>query len=237
MKISHVIKWGMKGHSLARICQNADIEKTVIAHGSVIDLGSKDSKSSYFQHMTEDGSPDYTFVDYFHEGDNIIKADLEKPINMSQNSFDTVLLFNVLEHIYNTKNIINESFRILKEDGVLYGGNPFMYKYHRDPSDFWRFTHEAMERMLIDAGFSEVRVIPSGVGSFTVAANQVAKRLRFKPLIAVSYALAVLLDRYLGKLVKRNDEFYLGIVYSARKPTEGSVKARTQNGIDVTSSS
>ena len=46
-----------------------------------------------------------------------IKTIICFPIN--DNEYDNILIFNVLEHVYNTPNILSESFRVLNKNGKL----------------------------------------------------------------------------------------------------------------------
>ena len=78
--------------------------------------------------------------------DNYYIVDLEKNIDLPDNSFDTVILFNVLEHIKNYKNLLSEINRILKKDGKLELFVPFMHRYHEDPKDIFRPTHFYLDK-------------------------------------------------------------------------------------------
>lgn len=217
MNIASLFRAAMSGHSLSRLLQNDDISRMVTARGKTIDLGAKSSASSYFEHIKSENGVTYTFVDLYARDEAILTIDLDEEFPVGDNSYDTAFLFNVLEHVYDTRNVLSETNRILRPGAKLFGGNPFMYKYHRDPSDYWRFTHEAMERLLVEAGFKDIRIIKSGVGCFTVATSQIAKRLRLKPLIFLSYLFGISMDKLLGRFIKSNDEFYIGIIFEATK--------------------
>ena len=83
------------------------------------------------------------------------KADLLN-LDFADESFDIVLSDQVLEHVEgDPQQAINESLRVLKPGGYAVHTTCFIVPKHSSPSDFWRFTPEALE--LLCRGFSEVR--------------------------------------------------------------------------------
>ena len=85
---------------------------------------------------------EYIGVDFDKENaspDIIIDLNYEK-LPFENETFDVVILSEVLEHIYNTKNVINEALRVLKKDGFIYISTPFVFPEHGIPYDYFRFT-------------------------------------------------------------------------------------------------
>ena len=71
------------------------------------------------------------------------------------NSFDYVLSDQVLEHIEgDPKTAIDETLRILKPGGLAIHTTCFINPIHGYPSDFWRFTPDALK--LLCRGFSNI---------------------------------------------------------------------------------
>jgi SAM-dependent methyltransferase len=89
----------------------------------------------------------------------------------ADDTFDGVLLLNVLEHVYAYGHLLGEARRLLKPGAPLVGFTPFLIRYHPDPHDFFRYTDEALARMLKDAGFTDAKVSPVGAGPFLAALN------------------------------------------------------------------
>jgi methionine biosynthesis protein MetW len=52
-------------------------------------------------------------------GLKIVQADIEKPLPFNDKSFDTILLLDVLEHLYNQANVLGEVNRVLRDDGSV----------------------------------------------------------------------------------------------------------------------
>ena len=47
--------------------------------------------------------------------ENYFQVDLEKKLNFNDQEFDNVILFNVIEHVQNYENLIDEIYRIIKK--------------------------------------------------------------------------------------------------------------------------
>ena len=76
-------------------------------------------------------------------------CDLEKdPFPFEDNSFDFVFSKSVLEHVYNTENIVQETYRVLKPNGITVQLTPDWatdYKYFwDDPTHVKPFTRKGL---------------------------------------------------------------------------------------------
>jgi SAM-dependent methyltransferase len=108
-----------------------------------------------------------TLVDWdnsFHENPLLdLVTDLNKPLPLEDETFDTVLLSDVLEHIAEPQNLLNEISRTLKSNsGVLLLNVPFFYPIHEEPFDFHRYTRFSLERMCGVAGLTVLEISPIG---------------------------------------------------------------------------
>ena len=83
--------------------------------------------------------------------------------------YDTVLFLNVMEHIYNYQHIANEVVRIVKPGGQLIGFVPFLMWYHPDHSDFFRYTDEALLKIINKTGADSVVIESVSKGPFVAA--------------------------------------------------------------------
>jgi uncharacterized protein YbaR (Trm112 family) len=71
--------------------------------------------------------------------------------------FDGVIVQAVLEHVVDPQNCVEEIYRVLKKDGLVYADTPFMQQVHGGCYDFTRFTHLGHRRLFrrfeeIDSG-------------------------------------------------------------------------------------
>jgi len=63
-------------------------------------------------------------------------------------SFGTVIAMNTFEHVPRFWRGFEEIFRVLRPDGALLVACPFYFHLHAHPCDYWRFSPEALERLL-----------------------------------------------------------------------------------------
>jgi len=73
-------------------------------------------------------------------------------------SFDGVVLTEVLEHCVDPQAAIREVFRVLKPGGLLLVTSPFLWPDHRttDYKDYWRFTEQGWQLLL--QAFTQVTI-------------------------------------------------------------------------------
>ncbi len=189
--------------------------KEIEIHGKTIDLGSG-THSSYHNFLNKK-KIELFFADKFHSKEkNFYKIDLENSLKLDDHSFDTVLLFNVLEHVRNHKNLINEIYRILKPGGKFEIFVPFMHRYHEDPLDVFRPTHRYLEDLLKSNDF-KVKTSLVGVGPFVVISEILLRYFRFKFLKKFLFLIFLLLNKFSKFFSKDYQTYYLGIHCSCRK--------------------
>jgi SAM-dependent methyltransferase len=63
-------------------------------------------------------------------------------------SVGTVIAMNTLEHVPRFWRGLDEIYRVLRPDGALLITCPFYFHIHSFPSDYWRFSPEALEILL-----------------------------------------------------------------------------------------
>lgn len=76
-------------------------------------------------------------------------ADIEA-LPYPDGSVGTVIAMNTLEHVRRYWRGLAEIYRVLCPDGVLLLSCPFYFKIHDYPSDYWRFTPQALDVLLED---------------------------------------------------------------------------------------
>ncbi|MDZ7785348.1 MAG: class I SAM-dependent methyltransferase [Halioglobus sp.] len=72
-------------------------------------------------------------------------------LHMVENdSVDFVTSASVLEHVTYPQQVVKEIHRILKPGGIVYINVPFIFPFHADPGDFYRFTHKGIDILCED---------------------------------------------------------------------------------------
>lgn len=201
-------------------------EHAALAHlflsGRVLDLGG--SKKSAYQKIFR-GDYTLTTVNLDEKAEPDVRHNLEKPLPFTDASYNAVLLINVLEHIFHTRELLAESVRVLAPGGTLVIVVPFLFPIHPSPDDFWRFTESALIRLLAEAGLKDIRIEPLGSG-VCAARMLFIERLLPAPLqrvTALLHPLVTLTDhsftslaRVLGKQYRPKD-YPLGYLAVAKK--------------------
>lgn len=201
-----------KGKSVTRAFLNYHLQQETL-HGETIDIGGG-KNADYVSFMKR--SEAVRFVTFDIKAGEKVNFESDA-LPAKDNSYDTVLFLNVMEHIFNHQHIANEVVRIIKPGGKLIGFVPFLMWYHPDHRDFFRYTHEALEIILDRAGSKEIIVTFVGYGPFT-AASQMVLGLLPKPCAVIWFAIHYAID-YLYFCLKPNNtnRHALGYVFLASK--------------------
>ena len=200
-----------EGKSPMRIIHNFFL-KGIKINGLTLDLGSG-KNASYYDFLKIENSS-ITSVDLFNDSE--IQIDLEKKLNLDSKKYDTIILFNTLEHIYNYKNLISEISRILKDKGKLEIFVPFLIGYHPDPNDVFRPTHNYLEKILKEYRFSnETNLV--GVGPFIVSYQMIYRYLKFSVIKLFFFMIAIILDKLVSLFSKDSSTYYCGTHISSTK--------------------
>ncbi|HLD64293.1 MAG TPA: methyltransferase domain-containing protein [Candidatus Peribacteraceae bacterium] len=213
-----VISMKLVTNSQARIGLHQALAEVEL-NGSVLDIGG--TKGGKYLACLK-GNNTVTTVNIDEKYGYDLKFDVEKPFPLADASYDHVICINLLEHIYNDKNVIQESFRVLRPGGTMINVTPFLIAVHGCPNDFRRYTDEALRRMFQDAGFIVDEVKPIAYGCFHTVYQLTFVLVPLKPIRELYRWLCVGLDRLLMALSKKYTEhtknFALGYIVRARKP-------------------
>jgi predicted SAM-dependent methyltransferase len=77
---------------------------------------------------------------------------------IKDNTYKTVIMTEVLEHVFDYNGALKESYRILKSGGYLITTTPFGVRIHEKDyqKDYWRFTPRTLKKLFENAGFKNV---------------------------------------------------------------------------------
>lgn len=127
---------------------------TISSSGKVLDVGAGlKPYESFFKHCTYHSCDiENAFFDVKH--DYICSSER---IPVPDNSYDGVILIQVLEHLEYPIKTLNEIHRLLRPGGVLYLAAPQGAGDHFAPYHFYNFTQFGLKSLLSDAGFTVIQ--------------------------------------------------------------------------------
>lgn len=152
-------------------------------------------------------------------------------------SVDVVLFNQVLEHVVDPDLSLQEIFRVLKPNGVMFASVPHVSPVHLEPYDFRRYTDLGLRQILEKHNYSDIEIDLSG-GVYTSAALLLTmdwvlsrrhpvksqmfmskRALILSPLIGFINLLALLLD----KTLPNSGRSAANLCWSARKHSADSL--------------
>ena len=142
----HFIYYTTKNFSPCKIYQILEFKKLKIKK-QTIEFGTSNYNESFFSLLNTKKKNLYFSDTKNKKIKNYIKIDLEK-LNFVKKKFDNIIIFNVLEHIYDDRIALHELSKILKKNGKIYISTPFLYRYHEAPEDYKRYTVTYFEKLL-----------------------------------------------------------------------------------------
>jgi SAM-dependent methyltransferase len=157
-------------------------------------------------------------IDYFFDG---------KTLPFDDDRFDSVVSFEVFEHVFNLHEILKEINRVTKTSGTLLISFPFAYGEHEVPYDYARYTSFGMSHILKEHGFEVIEYKKTTTHFLTIyqlfvsyLVQNIAPNNKFYyifqimiifPLNIIAYALNLILpknyDLYCSSVIlaKKND--------------------------------
>jgi SAM-dependent methyltransferase len=133
--------------------------------GQTLDIGGRRQnrdhyafyKTTEYHAMDVTADPDVDFVADAHEGGT-----------HATESFDSILLFNVLEHCEEPWVVLTNVFRWLRPGGKVFCAVPNAQRIHRSPKDYWRFMPDGCISLF--RNFCDLRIKTYG-NALTVSAS------------------------------------------------------------------
>ena len=96
---------------------------------------------------------------------NFPDVDIQNLTAYAAQSYDIVVIDNILEHVADPQKAVAEIVRILKQDGICICLTPFLVKIHGYPNDYWQFTGAGLRKLF--ENFGEVKIWSWG-NQFTI---------------------------------------------------------------------
>ena len=126
--------------------------------GSTLDLGAGFGK---YRDIIEPNTSGYTTFDMV-PGKNIDVVGDALNLPFPEESFETVISTQVLEHVAKPWVMVEEIHRVLRPGGRCILTAPFLGPYHPDPGDYFRYTVEGIRLLFKNEGFQIIECDYSG---------------------------------------------------------------------------
>lgn len=172
------------------IKNNSDYIKNKILD---VGCGSKPYENSF------QSSTDYIGLDTDNSGHNHNNENIDvfydgRIFPFEDKTFDSVVSFQVLEHVENEKLFLSEIKRVLKPNGTLMLTMPFMWEEHEVPYDFRRYTSYGLKKLFEDMGFEIEKYKKVGANNsfFFQRVNTYLRKFRRKKYIYIAIPLILL---------------------------------------------
>lgn len=142
-------------------------------------------------------------------------------------SFDSVILTQVLEHVFNPDEFLEEVRRVTKPGGTMLLSVPFVWDEHEQPWDYARYSSFGLRHLLEKHGFEiaeHARTVADLRVPFQLINCYLHKKLswiRSYRLRVIAYIVIIspftILGSVLGAILPANKDLYMDNVVLARK--------------------
>ena len=154
-----------------------------------------------------------SYSGYDFAGNDLATADLtdDGRLPLDSVSVDLVVSSQVLEHVTDVGHYLAESHRVLRSRGLLILSTHGVWRYHPDPTDFWRWTGDGLRKVLNENGFEIVETngivgpAATGIQIFQDAVMHRVPRFLKGGFIRTCQCAMAYFDRRCSEKIKQND--------------------------------
>lgn len=128
--------------------------------GRLVDIG---CGTKQYQYLVEPYVIEHIGIDHkqtLHDMSNIDIFGTAYDMPVKNNSFDSALCTEVLEHLEEPAEFIQECWRILKPNSNAIFTSPFIWHLHEEPRDFFRYSPHGLKYLFESNGFEVIEISP-----------------------------------------------------------------------------
>ncbi len=179
------------------------------AQGDLLDIGCGNKP---YERLISSKVKKYVGCDIVQSSSN--KVDIIAPANnipLPDNTFDTVLSTQTIEHVEDHQGLISEAYRVLKSGGHFILSGPFTWPLHEEPYDFFRFTKHGFRFLLEKHGFEIIELESNGgmwanAGQTLIHAFEATKPTNFRMRLLISIYHRLNFRKKINRVFKKMDE-------------------------------
>lgn len=160
------VKWHAYDRILKQGLTKSLVRAKKYAKGRLLDVGCGDKP---YERLFSDVVSEHVGIDLEQEvsANKLPKKadiyhDISKGLPFENETFDTVLCTEVLEHIPEPDNLIREVNRILKKGGFLILSAPLVWGLHEEPRDYYRYTKYGLKYLAEKNGLEVIYIEKRG---------------------------------------------------------------------------
>ena len=129
--------------------------------GILVDLGCGEApyKEFFLQYADKYIGVDWTNT--LHDSKADVISNLNEKVELPDKYANTIISLSVMEHLCEPQIFLNESYRILNDEGVMILQVPWMWWIHEAPHDYFRYTPYGLKYMFEKAGYKDIYVQPT----------------------------------------------------------------------------
>lgn len=199
--------------------------------GRVLDVGCGNKPYQHLFNVSEYVGVDIEKSGHNHAGEDInIYYDGNK-LPFDDNSFDSVVCFEVLEHVFNPDVFLSEINRVLKIGGNALFTVPFIWDEHEQPFDYARYSSFGLKSIFANHGFeviqskktlTDLRLFFLLFNAYVYKVLYLKINNKFLKIIGAFFSLVLcsisnLVGQLVFKLFPVNDDLYFGNIFCLEK--------------------
>jgi len=144
------------GESVLRMLEYEHLSRLAVS-GRVLDMGGG-RKARYLKLLPAGLEVESANIDPGIEPTHLIRPG--EPLPLPDDSYDAVICFNTLEHIYDATDVLKELHRVVRPGGAVHVIVPFMFRIHGHPDDYFRATPSWWRETFDRTGFARLDLMP-----------------------------------------------------------------------------